>query len=244
VHTIHHAAIVPVSVTPSSPGTGLPLRRRGVLFLLGAVSALALTALPASAVSIAASITGGSSSYSSFDRTFGWSFTLNSDVQVTELGIWDLFGNGLTESHQVTIWTSTGTQVIQGTVASGTGGTLLDGFRYSSLVSPTLLTAGSYVIGSFHRSLIDEVAFGVSISTAPEVTYTGSRVALPGFPAGDDLGFANSYFGPNFRFTEAPVAGVPDSGTTLGLLALALVGLVMASRFVNGSAAGTIPCGN
>jgi hypothetical protein len=70
------------------------------------------------------------------------------------------------------------------------------------------------------------------------VTYTGSRsISGDALPTGNDFfgNQSNGWFGPNFRFTEPPVAAVPDSGTTLGLLALALVGLVMASRFVNGS---------
>ena len=44
--------------------------------------------------------------------------------------VWDEQGDGLFTSHTVTIWTSTGTQLVQATIPTGTGGTLTDGFRY------------------------------------------------------------------------------------------------------------------
>src|ERR1700730_7367423 len=102
--------------------------------------------------SIAAlSFTGGSSASASGDVTLGWAFSLSSAVTVTNLGVWDSsngggIGDGLVESHLVTIWTSAGVQVAQATVASGMTGSLLDGFRYVLLRSSVLLPIGKYTI--------------------------------------------------------------------------------------------------
>src|SRR4051812_13976324 len=38
--------------------------------------------------------------------TFGWSFSLASPILVADLGYFVLFGGGLSESHQVAIWSS------------------------------------------------------------------------------------------------------------------------------------------
>src|SRR5262245_37302899 len=62
------------------------------------------------------------------DQTFGYEFTLSSAVTVTNLGLWDFQNTGSSTSHAVTIWTSTGTQLVQTTIPAGTGETLIDGF--------------------------------------------------------------------------------------------------------------------
>src|SRR5437588_3894318 len=71
--------------------------------------------------------------------TSGWSFSLTTAVTVTDLGVWDGAagvttetggGDGLSDSHFVTIWTSTMVQVAQATVPAASGATLTDGFRY------------------------------------------------------------------------------------------------------------------
>jgi len=165
--------------------------------------------------------------------TLGYAFTLSSPVEVTALGVFDgpgvghAIGDGLVQSHVVTIWTSTGTQEAQGTVPSGTSATLIDGFRYVSIAS-VLLPAGSYTIGG--SDFQGDVAFSdaSTITPASGVTYDGSRAALSGgFPPGDDFFNPNSYFGPNFQFTTA---SVPDAGTSFSLLGLSLTGLAFLRR--------------
>ena len=148
------------------------------------------------------------------DFTFGWSFSVSDPIQVTQVGFWDgdnsVFdgptGDGLLESHLVTIWTSTGVQLAEGTVPSGTAGMLADGFRYTSLVSPILLVPGDYVIGAYTENpALDHMAFVAPIITAPEISYTGSREAVgDAFPA--PSGATRGIFGPNFQFVSNPVA--------------------------------------
>ena len=222
-------ALVYGKLTKSSVRAVVPFRRRTLMkkilsrttLFFGAliVALIACCPLEARAATIALSFTGGTTGENTtFDGTFGWAFTLSSPVLVTELGLWDLNNDGLNTSHVVTIWTSTGTQEAQGTIPSGTGATLTDGFRYVS-IAPVLLPAGSYTIGGFYSASSDVQAIGAStITTASGVTYDGSRsTAGFVFPAGDDFFVPNSYFGPNFQFT-AP--STPDSGSTSVLLLL------------------------
>jgi hypothetical protein len=148
---------------------------------------------------------------------------------VTQLGVWDENGNGLAQSHMVTIWDSTGTAVAQVTIPSGTGAET-NGFRYVSIGS-VLLAAGNYTIGAFYGALGSDTASVSSsaISTAAGVTYAGSRgTADNAFPASDDFGLPNSYFGPNFQFTTG--VPTPDSGSTVSLLGCALLGLAALRR--------------
>jgi hypothetical protein len=163
------------------------------------------------------------------DTTFGWAFSLTSAVSLTDLGIWDVLNDGLNESHVVRIWDSTGNLITSGTVPSGMGGTLVNGFRYVS-VAPTFLAAGSYVISAYYLSSNDPVAGLASVTTAPEVTYGQGRAGadttccVGGGDVFPTFLFPNGAFGPNFQFTT-PTNGVPEPGPSLLLLGIALAGM-------------------
>jgi hypothetical protein len=187
----------------------------------------------AQADTIALSFTGASAAGTG-NSTQGYAFNLSNPVLVTQLGIFDFelpFMPGLDESHLVTIWTSTGTLKAQGTVPSGTAGTLTDGFRYVA-IAPMLLSAGSYTIGAFYAGGSDfAVGPASTITTAPGVTYSGSRSGQGNaFPAGNFFLESNGYFGPNFQFTAA--GSVPDTGTTCSLFGLSLMGLAFLRRML------------
>jgi len=173
---------------------------------------------------IALSATASGARGSAGDSTKGWAFTTTSSLLVTQLGLFDQGNDGLNASHVVSIWSSTGTLMVQVMIPSGTGTTLMDGFRYVSITS-VLLPAGSYTIGGFYGRGDDQ--FGInasSITTASGITYNGSRSAAGFvFPPGNHFGNLNSYFGPNFQFTSA--VATPDAGSTVALLGLALLGL-------------------
>ena len=184
---------------------------------LFALALIACCPLKARANTIALGFTGGTSFTFGADVTVGLAFTLSSPVLVTDLGLWDLNNDGLSMSHVVTIWTSTGTQEAQGTIPAGTGATLTSGFRYVSIV-PVLLPVGSYTIGGFYSSASDAVAIQGLVVAASGLTYDGTRSGLGfAFPAGDAFGRPLNYFGPNFQFTAPPI---PDSGSTSALLLL------------------------
>src|SRR5438874_1416126 len=79
------------------------------------------------------------------DLTLGWAFTLGSSTLVTQIGIWDgpnggtgTPGDGLAQSHTVTIWTSGGIQRAQVIVPSSTGPET-NNFRYVTLANPIFL---------------------------------------------------------------------------------------------------------
>ena len=197
----------------------------GTLF---AVALVAWSPLQTRADTIALSFTPSGQTFfgGAGSDTVGWGFSLSAPLLVTQLGFWDENGNGLGQSHLVTIWSSTGTQSAQATIPVGTSGTLVDGFRYLTLTTPILLAAGNYTIGALLSAFGSDVASVSSsaISTTPGVTYAGSR-AIEGnaFPTNDAFDLPNSYFGPNFQFTTV---GVPDSGSTWALLLLAVTAVL------------------
>jgi len=116
-----------------------------------------------------------------FNTISGWGFSLSSPVVLTNLGVFDLDSAGLDSPHIVTVWTSTGTQLVQTTVPVGTSSTLIDGFRYVA-VPPTLLPAGDYIIGAaFPDNNLDRVMYRTTATTASGVTYNGTYFGFVGW---------------------------------------------------------------
>jgi hypothetical protein len=70
--------------------------------------------------------------------------------QVNMLGYYDSGGDGLANSHVVTLWdNNTQTIIASATVPAGTSAPLIDGYRWVSLASTVQLNYGSYyVIGA------------------------------------------------------------------------------------------------
>lgn len=163
------------------------------------------------------------------ETTFGWSFTLSQPLSVTDLGYFDFNGDGLSNEHALAIWTSAGgAPLVSATVPAGTSGALLNGVRYVP-VAPTLLSPGTYTIGGYSPALTDSVAINCStITTAPGITYDGSRSAQGGglmFPSGDTQGYVDGDFGPNVQFDV-----VPEPSVTALLLAACGAMLLVHSR--------------
>jgi hypothetical protein len=208
---------------------GLPFMAKSLVGTLFAVALVAWSPLQTRADMVALNSTTSHTEFSSRNSTKAWAFTISSPVLVTQLGLWDQGNNGLNTSHVVSIWTSTGALMAQTTIPSGTGATLIDGVRYVSITS-VLLPAGSYTIGGLYGRLDDRFAINASaITTASGITYNGSRSRSGfGFPSGNFFGNVNSFFGPNFQFTTA--VPTPDSGWTVSLLGLALLGLAALRR--------------
>lgn len=187
---------------------------------------------------VALSFSGHTGEGTAADATLGWSFSLSSNLLLTNLGVWDgnntqsfgAAGDGLLSSHLVSIWTSTGTLVASVTVPAG-GGILLNGFRYGA-IAPTLLAAGNYVIGAYYANgnLDHNAAFAPAgnVNTAPGVAYIDARSgAGNGLPSGVLSG--TGIWGPNFQFLAAPAA-VPEGGSSAILLAISSSLLVWKRR--------------
>jgi hypothetical protein len=189
---------------------------------------LVFVALTARGNTVALDFAGAESAPLLAGITYGWAFTLSGAVLVTDLGLWDEDSDGLHYEHTVTIWDNTTMAVMAQATVENIGTTLVDGFRYVSLASSVLLLPGEYTIGGYNPppdfsvDLLRQNA--ATITTASGVTYNGSR-SVPGnlFPPGDIFDNPNSFFGPNFQFT--PVRSVPDTGSTLTLLALSIVAI-------------------
>ncbi len=155
----------------------------------------------------------------SLDTSDGWQFTLNSPVLVTDLGVWDGLsrsgpaGDGLGESHLVTIWDGSGNALAQALVPAGTSTTLVDVFRYVSLSSPVLLAPGTYTIAAYYdgsSQTPDSVAFFADpVVTAAELSYDNGMTWFgngpPAIYAPDEN---QGYFGPNFQFQAVPESSV------------------------------------
>lgn len=194
----------------------------------------------ASAVANAQAVQGftGGSQFGSYyggliaDDVIGWRFTVNEDVFVTDLGVWNqdtqVGLEGLTSDHQVGIWDlDTGTLLVSG--VAGPSGTAIGAFTYTDVADTLLTTSGNYVIGAMYGA-DDGDSY---ISSATSVTMD-SAVNFGGgvFPDAADLGFvmpgqwsgglSNGRFGPNFLFRPVPAPGA--------LAMLGLGGLVATRR--------------
>ena len=164
-----------------------------------------------------------------YDGTLGWTFDVRVPISVTSLGYFDAGSDGLANSYPVGIWDGAGNLLISATVPDGTGGSLLEGFRFIA-VSPLTLQPGQYTIGAFAQATsTDEFRFGVplinwfsAITPGQHATTPGSALSLPAPSNTSGLG----YFGPNFI---GEVATVPEPGS-VGLLAAGLTALVAASK--------------
>ncbi|MFN5970186.1 MAG: DUF4082 domain-containing protein [Microcystis sp.] len=174
------------------------------------------------------SFTGGNvfKSYDGTNMTVGWSFTANDNLSVTSLGLWDETpADSLSQTHQVGLWSSTGT--LLGSATIQTNSPLTGSFRYAP-IAPVALTSGlTYFLGSeLSNPFSDQyTTFASSIVTAPEITFLGTArndsgggFSFPSITASD-----NGRFGPNFQF-QVISTSVPEPTSTLSLLALGTLG--------------------
>ncbi len=160
--------------------------------------------------------------------TIGWQFTTSTGLNIDSLGVWDLGGDGLVESHDVGIWALDGTLLTSATVASGAGNLLEDGFRWVS-IPDYALPAGTYVVGAYMPTGADEGAALASYLTASEVTYVQNLYLYgSGFTLPTDYwdGYDGGNFGANFRYNSAIAA--PTSIPTLSQWGTILLSMLLA----------------
>lgn len=194
-----------------------------------------ISAQPAAADTIAAGVTVDSYSYTHHfnDYTMGYRFQATDDASVVALGVWDAGGNGLSENHDVGLWTDDGTVLLASiAVYAGTGSYLSEGFRWRDLSAAVALEAGEYYrVGAYYDGTnADAVAYSqyTSISVDSRISYEGwaSVTESHGQLAFTDKtgvgGLSETYFGGgNVRLGDSVV---PEP-TSLGLLALGLATL-------------------
>jgi hypothetical protein len=161
--------------------------------------------------------------------TVGVIFTADSAMVISELGFIDNNLDGNNISHQVGLWTSTGILLGSVTIPSGTSAALIGQFRYEPLATPIPLINGStYILGSYVQSNSGDIwqDTGVSYTLGLPVSNVGAAYSLGSFsfPTNIFPGTAGPYIGPNM------IEGVPDTGSTFGLLSLSLMALFGTGR--------------
>ena len=111
--------------------------------------------------------------------TFGWAFSVNSPLTITELGYFDSSGDGLDNSHAIGVWDLDENLLGSASVPSGTLATLENGFRWIP-ISPISLDAGkTYVIGTRLQDSPDDTILRMSdaanLSFDPSITFLEDR---------------------------------------------------------------------
>ncbi len=82
----------------------------------------------------------------------GQSFTVAStNIQVLSLGVYDFGADGLKAAHDVILF-SNQTALASVTVPAGTTASLKNGFRYMTLASPLILSAGTYSVVAYQMN--------------------------------------------------------------------------------------------
>lgn len=202
--------------------------KRGSVLCAGAMAALA-TAASGQAVT---GFTGGNQFAIFFAAStgdvVGWTFSVNQDIFVTHLGVWnqDTVAGfaGLSSSHQVGIWNAT-TQALLGTTTVAPGDMALGAFTYRALPNITLVTGQQYVIGAMYTATDNDnyISGGVTnFTTSPDVNWINGRSPTIGslgftFPEVTSAGIGR--FGPNFLYTPVPAPGAAAALGAFGLLA-------------------------
>lgn len=181
---------------------------------LRSISGLALAVVIICGIGVqranAAAIGFSSTAVNTGTFSVGFEFDVLTPIEVTALGFYDDLGDGLTESHAVGIYDSSGTLLVSGTVAPGDP--LVDGFRYASIASYLLAVGTGYRIAAVTGS--DPYAYNPnSFVVDPSITFVRSRYSASAtlvFPTETDG--LTGYFGPNFLLEPQ---SVPEPATLL-----------------------------
>jgi hypothetical protein len=166
----------------------------------------------------------------SADLSVGYQFTVGSNnLTVTALGYFDDSGDGLQQSHDVGLYSSTGATLGTVTVASGTTDPVVDDFRYADLGAPiTLFANTTYYIAGETGTAVDiwaDSSLGATITKSSDantyIEYYDISSTLD-FPSTINNGGHDSvYFGPNFEYTVVP------EPACLGLLGVGAMSMLL-----------------
>lgn len=190
----------------------------GLLLLAGVTAAQAQQS--------ALTLTDLGPTFESAPYTLGFAFSVNTDVRLVALGVYDHGADGLEAEAQVGLWQGAGLDAIAtGLVPVGTAAALDGAFRFVP-VTPKVLKAGEvYLIGAY---LDGGVATSIGMASTGAATLD-PRVSLLGDRFGDGFftitypgqsdGTPGAWLGANFQLTPVPE---PATVTLLawGLLAM------------------------
>jgi len=144
----------------------------------------------------------------------GYEFKVGSSpVTVSGLGFYDFGNPGLSDAHQVGLWTDSGDLLASVTIPEGTHA-LVQGFAFEPIGLPVQLSPNTnYVVSAYWPSSADTVYadfFGGAVPEFFGASLVGSRNTIMGtsstfeFPSnsGGDNGFA--WIGANIQFSSVP----------------------------------------
>lgn len=154
--------------------------------------------------------------FSSDNNTLGFDFVVGDNpVLVSDLGLFDVSGDGFINSHPVGLWDASGNLLASVTLGAGTSAPLSDQFRYGHLASAVMLSAGTrHVLGGGYKGadedhLIvnfhgDQALYDPAVTGSDVRYFVGAGFTFPASvtPSGSELG-------PNAIFTVVPEPGVP-----------------------------------
>lgn len=194
------------------------MRRKEALLLLAAGwVGIVLAAAGAGAQTHALAIDGGSATNLG-DFTTGYELTVETDVTLTHLGVYD--GNGdatLTADVPVGLWDASHALVASATVAAGTA--VDQGFFYVAVPAVALKAGSRYVVGALGNT--EPFAFDRPITMGPELAFvrglatrTNSLAEPAEIVRGTSIGNA-SYIGGSFKYALPP-HGTPAATLTGG----------------------------
>ncbi len=157
---------------------------------------------------VAVSITGGTGGTPGADTVHGWEFTVNTNIILTHLGLYDDGLDGFIHDHDIGLFRLSDSALLaSGTMSAGTGDPLIDNFRYIDVADVPLVTTENYVLSYYTTTGSGD--FVVTDATgevfAPEVNWISGRwgVGAGGLIIPPNSTGADRY-GPNFQFVPAP----------------------------------------
>jgi hypothetical protein len=162
----------------------------------------------------AVTLTGSYSAYYTGDFLTGWAFTTSRPITVSDLGLFDIWNDGLVSTAEVVLWEESARSILVRAAVPATisaDSSWVSGFRYVG-IEPVVLAPGDYVVAAQAFSGSDRYAHSAPITTGDAVQWRegrhtdGSAVAFPtNVATGDESNAA--WFGGSFLYVEATQGG-------------------------------------